>query len=451
MYKLPGTLLSRLRLRLTHFFSFLGSPSVCFHAHIITEFALPQVILSATLPLVSDQNRVSLSRWLAPQLAAITIARLLLNTGLRMVYPFAPALARGLGVPVTGIYQLVTIRNLVGFASPLFSPLSERYGRRPVIVGAVLLFSAGSGIVFIFPAYRPLGVTLSVIALAKVIYDPAIQAHVGDVVPYRQRGKAISVTELSWAGALLIGAPTVGWSISRFGWQSPFLFLGVLGLAAAVFLWRTIPDGSGRTSRRPRLHEIAATLKDHPVVWAACLYILLAMTANEILFIVYGDWMERSFGLSLTSLGVAAGVIGGAEVSGEIVVGWAVDHFGKRPVIITTGALTALLYVLIPFTSTALSPALATLFVLFLFFEITVVGGIPLMTELVPSARGVVMSMILAASALGRALGSWSGALIWRAGNFTTNGLVAAGVMVTAVLILTLFVREGSTPTSNSE
>lgn len=391
-------------------------------------------------PAVTTQTPIPLSR----QLTTLTLARLLMNTGLRMVYPFAPALARGLNVPLAAIYQLVTLRNLSGFISPLFSPLSEKYGRRPVIVAAVLLFAVSCILVIIRPTYWLLGVTLVGIAVAKVIFDPAMQAHVGDVVPYRQRGRAIAVTELSWAGALLLGAPAVGWLIGRYGWQTPFLWLGLLGLAAAVSLLPTLPDGSGRTGRTARLSEIVLLFRRQPVVLAAGVYVMLVMTANETLFIVYGDWMEGSFNLSLTSLGVAAGVIGGAEISGELFVGWAVDRFGKRPVIITTGLLGALLYALIPFIGVTLITALITLFTLFLFFEITVVGGIPLMTELVPAARGVVMSIVLSAGALGRASGSWLGAHIWNAGGFAANGLVAGGVMLMAVIILALFVREGA-------
>ncbi|MEJ2749792.1 MAG: hypothetical protein P8183_18070, partial [Anaerolineae bacterium] len=87
------------------------------------------------------------------QLVVITFARLLLNTGLRMVYPFAPALARGLGVELTSVYQLITLRNFSGFFSPVFGPLSERYGRRLVMAGAILLFGVGTAVVVIWPAY----------------------------------------------------------------------------------------------------------------------------------------------------------------------------------------------------------------------------------------------------------------------------------------------------------
>ena len=146
--------------------------------------------------------------------------------------------------------------------------------------------------------------------------------------------------------------------------------------------------------------------------------------------------MEDAFDLSLTSLGVAAAVIGAAELAGETISGWAVDRFGKRPVIIFTGMVTVLCNILLPFTSGTLAGALVTLFVLFLAFEITIVGGIPLMTELVPGSRAVVMSIVLAAMFAGRTIGSLLGPLVWNTLGFIAGGFVWGAIAAIAVLIL---------------
>jgi predicted MFS family arabinose efflux permease len=381
---------------------------------------------------------------LSRQLLVLTLARLCLNTGIRMVYPFIPALARGLGVPISDLYTLVLIRNFAGFFSPFFGPMTDRYGRKPMMIGAMLLFSLGCLLVLIVPAYWTLGVTLAIIALAKVIYDPAMQAHLGDIVPYRNRGWAIAMTELAWAGALLLGAPAAGFLIERQGWQAPFLWLGLLGLATGLLLWRYLPRAPRRLGPTPRLRDLGHTLRRYPVIWAAALYVMLTMGANETLFIIYGDWMEASFGLSLTSLGLAAAVIGLSEITGELGVGTAVDRLGKRPVVIVTGILNVLFYLTIPYLSPNLTTALITLFLLFLTFEMTVVGSIPLLTEVVPQARGLVMSMTLAAGALGRTAGATIGPIIWERAGFHLTGLVAAVIMGVALIILTLWVREGS-------
>lgn len=377
------------------------------------------------------------------QLGILTASRLLLNSAIRLTYPFLPALARGLGVPLADVAQLVALRSFAGFASPLFAPLSERFGRRIVLTGTLALFTLGSFVVVLWPAYWALGVTLVVVAVMKVIYDPAMQAYLGDVVPYRQRGRALAITELSWAGALLLGAPLIGLVIQRQGWSAPFFWLGLLGVVATLFLWRIMPPGRVSTSRAASLGAVVDVMRQHPVIWGAALYVLLIMAANELLLIVYGEWMERSFALDLTNLGLASGVIGGAEVVGELTVGLVVDRLGKRPVIIITGLLTALFYFLIPYTSGSLPAALLTLFLVFLVFEITVVGGVPLMTEVVPSARSVVLSMVLAAASLGRMIGALVGPVIWQAAGLGGNTTLAAIATLLAILILARWVREG--------
>jgi predicted MFS family arabinose efflux permease len=373
----------------------------------------------------------------------MTLARLCLNTGLRMVYPFAPAFARGLGVPIEAIYQLIFIRSFAGFFSPLFSHLSERYGRVPILTFSMLLFGFGCLVVVIWPTYAALGLTLCLISLAKIIYDPAMQSYIGERVPYAQRGRAISITELSWAGALLIGGPLLSLSIARQGWQAPFFWLGVLGVIAALVVWRSIPRlhtpaAGGAVTLRQTVH----TIHRHRVIWAAMVYVTLTMTASETLLIVFGDWMESTFGLGLVALGFSAGVIGLAEATGELSTGWAVDRFGKRPVVITTGLLNAFAMLLLPFVSVTLPLAQVAYFAVFFLFEMAVVGSMPLMTELVPSARAVVMSAVIAAMALGRVAGAWLGPQLFAMWGFEANGITAGVMMGTAVLILALWVHE---------
>jgi len=161
------------------------------------------------------------------------------------------------------------------------------------------------------------------------------------------------------------------------------------------------------------------------------------------LFIVFGSWMVDSFQLDLAGLGVAAAIIGGSELIGETFAGWSVDRFGKRPVIITTGLLNAFFYLILPYTSGTLITALMTLALIFFTFEVTVVGGMPLMTELVPDGRAMVMSMVIFAMSLGRTLGAFIGLLVWNAAGFEKSALIWAGLMAAAVFVLARWIREG--------
>lgn len=378
------------------------------------------------------------------QLFVLTFARLFLNTGLRMVYPFLPALSRGLGLSLDQTAQLFNMRNLAGFIAPVLGSLSEKYGRRPVMAAAMVIFGLGMLLVAVWPVAGIVAVTMALAGIAKVMYDPAMQSYLGDRVPYEQRGKAISVTEVAWAGGILIGAPVIGWLITRFSWRSPFVMLGIGGLLAAALLHLVLPRLGTATPRSGKWRDILTALRRHPVIWAAALFGLLVMCAQEITFIIYGGWMESQFDLSLTSLGSASIVIGVSEFSGELFAGWATDRFGKRPVTITAAFLTALAYLILPFSGSNLTAALVAMFFLFFVFELTVVGNMPLLTELVPQARSLVMSVFIAAGAMGRLLGGAIGPWLWAQAGFMGNTFVAAAIMLAAAVVLILWLREGT-------
>lgn len=361
---------------------------------------------------------------------------------MRVVYPFAPAFARGLGVPVTTIYLMISLRNLTGLLSPVFAPLAERYGRRNVMALSLAAFSLSALLVAGVPAVWSLGLALVVVGAVKVIYDPAMQSYLGDAVPYQQRGRAMAITEFGWSGAFLVGAPLTGWLIARQGWPAPFFWLGLAGAAAAVLLWRGLPAARHHVHGTITIGYTWQMLRRHPVIWAAALYMLLPLIAQESLFIVYGDWMESSFNLSLTGLGLATTLIGLAEMSGEATAGWSVDRFGKRPVVALSGTLTAVAFLLIPLSAGRLTTTLAALVALFFLFEIAVVGAIPLLTELVPEARGVVMSMSLGAMAAGRTIGSIIGPAVWLRTGMWGNSLIAAVAMLLAVVVLVRWLHE---------
>lgn len=377
------------------------------------------------------------------QLGILTFARFLQNTLLRAVYPFAPAFSRGLGVPVETIYLIVSLRNLLGLFSPLFAPLPARFGRRTVMSVSLFIFGVLCLLVVGVPVLWAFALAIIATGVTKVINDPAMQSYLGDAVPYAQRGKALSITEFGWSGAFLLGAPLTGWLIARQGWSAPFLWLGVGGVLAAALLWRALPPAGRGPRHALGLGFIFQTLRRHPVIWAAALYMMLALVAQETLFIVYGDWMETTFGLSLTGLGLTTTVIGLAEMSGEATAGWSVDRFGKRPVVILCALLNALIFLIIPLSTASLTTAMIVMVALFFTFEIAVVGAIPLLTELVPGARGVVMSMSLAAMAAGRTIGSLIGPRLWERAGLSGNTTVAAIMMVLAALVLARWLREG--------
>ncbi|MBK8619583.1 MAG: MFS transporter [Anaerolineales bacterium] len=158
------------------------------------------------------------------QLITFMFLRTILNTAHRMVYPFLPIFARGLGVDISTMSLLMTGRSLLGAASPLFAPIADRRGRKFGMLLGISIFTIGVGLVTLSPNIFTLAAALILAMLGKYIFDPSMQAYFGDRIPYAQRGTALAVTEVAWSMSFIVGVPVVGFLIDTFGWSAPFPF-----------------------------------------------------------------------------------------------------------------------------------------------------------------------------------------------------------------------------------
>ena len=78
-----------------------------------------------------------------------------------------------------------------------------------------------------------------------------------------------------------------------------------------------------------------------------------------------------------------------------------------------------------------------------LWFEFAIVSVFPLVSGILPQARGTMLSLGVAAIGLGRVIGSLVGPLIWAEFGFVANGLLAGSMTALGVIVCLLFVREG--------
>ncbi len=388
-------------------------------------------------------------------LGTILFSRTTINSSFRIVYPFLPVISRGLGVPLTAASFLLTLRALAGLSSPLFGPLSDRYGRRSLMLAGLGMLAVGAALLAGRPTYGVATVAFALFGLSKTAYDPAMQAYLGDAIPYHRRGRVLGITELSWSAAWLVGVPAAGFLIERAGWQSPFVALALLALVGLLLTGRLLPDQPRQTPPiAPRCAEppgsplglrpgkLTAGLRHNWSAWLSLAVGLLFMFAIENVFVVYGAWMEATFSLSVSALGVASSVIGIAEAVGEGASAGLVDRLGKKKAVLGGLLLNAGAYLLLPLLAGNLASALAGLFVLFLAFEFSIVSSFPLISELAPGARGTLMALNVAAMSLGRMAGSLTAAPLWLHGDLVLNAVVSCGATLAAFALLLLFVPE---------
>jgi len=377
------------------------------------------------------------------QIAFFIAVRVVLNTAYRMVYPFLPVFARSLGVDLRTMSTALTARAAAGAIGPLLAPLSDRRGRRFGMTLGLGLFTLGAAAPLVSPAL-PFFVTALVLAtVGKYTFDPAMQAHIGDRIPYGRRGMPLAAAELGWSLAFILGVPAAGFLVGRFGWRSPFLALACLGFAALVCV-RLFFRADGRPAaaageepeKAPSGHveSYLAVAKSAPAL-AGLAVILFASASNEVVNVVFGVWLEDSFGLKLAALGAASAAIGLSEFGGEGLVAATIDRIGKTRALMIGLAANAAAALALPLAGRTTAGALIGLFAFYLTFEYTIVGIIPVMSEVLTGARATLLAFNTAAFSLGRAAAAWLSPRLYGAG---FPAVAAAAVLFNGLAFLAL-------------
>jgi MFS transporter, DHA1 family, inner membrane transport protein len=369
------------------------------------------------------------------EVGLITAARFIFHTTYRMMYPFLGALASGMGVDLRAIALAITAYNTSGAFGPFLASIADSRGRKAGILLGMSIFVAGLLVVSIHPSYQTFFIAAVLAGIGVAVMVPSTHAYLGDQVPYNRRGLAISITELSWSAAFIVGVPLAGLLISRRGWASPFPILAGAGLVMlALFAWLLPADKPA-----PGSSSVLANFKSVLTYGPALAGVLMGVTAtagNETVNLVFGIWMGNSFGLQITALGAASMLLGFSELTGEGLAAGMVDRLGKKRSIalgFLVNSLSAGLFLVLGRT---LVGALFCLFFFYLSFEFVILSSLPLMTEIFPSARGTIMALNAAGFSLGRALGAQVAAPLYQNWGIVANGLFAIGLNLLGLLLL---------------
>lgn len=368
------------------------------------------------------------------QVLAFTVIRIVINTLFRLVYPFMPVIGRGLNVEFKRLSQAIGWRGLMGFFGPLYAWLADTKGRKTGMIVGLLIFSAGMGVIILWPTFWGFTAMLILTTIGKFSFDPAMHGYLGDRVMYKRRAFVLGITELGWSGAFF-GVFLAGILMDRLGWMSPFPVILGLSLLGVVALMIMLPSDKDDAASRQNLTENIKSAFSSRYVIAGLMVTLTVSLSNEFVNLTFGSWLEDDFGMKITALGLAAAVIGVAELSSELMVSGFVDRIGKRRAVgigITASTFAA---GMMPFIAVNETWAFVALFIYYLAFEFTFVSAIPMMTELLPSARATVMAGNIACASIGRTLGAWAVPAVFAQG-FTLTALVSGAVNLLALVAL---------------
>ncbi len=361
--------------------------------------------------------------------------RLILNTMHRMVYPFLAVFARGLGVDITTLSFVVTARSFVGIFTPVLNAFVDHRGRKFGMLAGIVLFTTGMAVVAIHPSFSTFSIAILLAILSKYLFDPAMQAYFGDRIPYERRGTALAVTEVAWSLSFIVGVPLVGYLIATYGWNAPFPLFAGLGVGMFAVIWWMIPRAPQSQPVMDSVKNVRSVLTSIPAV-AGVSIALWASAANELVNLIFGVWLEDSFGLKIAALAGASAVIGISELGGEGLVALTTDRLGKPRALVLGLVGNVIASLLLPVVGRTALGALVGLFLFYITFEYVLVSHISMMTEVMPGARATLLSFNVMGHSLGRMIGALLATFIYQKFGFLPVTWVAILFNVFALLAL---------------
>ena len=362
-------------------------------------------------------------------------------TAITMVGPLLVDLSRELQVPLGQAGLLAAAMSLPwALGAPLTGLLSDRLGRRPLIVLAL----AGIGVSTIAAAFASNFATLLVARFAAGVFGafgPAsVMAAVGDLFPPQRRGMAMGWLNAGFGLAAVAGVPAVGIVDGLFGWRWAFAATGSVLLLLAILAQAAFPSPrpthTGSTLRQtyaavlgvPKLGNVlTANLLERSIFNAAVLYL--------------PPYLMLSYGLGAADVAPALALVAIGTIVGNSLGGWLGDRFrGPRAAIfvcaqLIAGSVGLVLFGVAP--GLVLSVALGALFGMI--NATSRPAFLALGSELSPRYRGALLGLLSLTNQGGSVVGSSLGGLAIGLGSYGTLAvLTLCGGLGAAALALPL-------------
>jgi multidrug resistance protein len=285
--------------------------------------------------------------------------------GFGIVLPILPLWAEEFGASPTQI-GLLTASYAVAqlLFAPLWGRLSDRYGRRPVILASL----AGSAVAALLIG---LAQALVLLWLARVLQGvagasyAAAQAYVADVTTARDRARGMGLIGAAFGLGFILG-PAIGAVFSAVDDRLPFFVAAGLAALNLAIAYRRLPESLRPGAQRaptPRLEVVRRALSSRelgPLVWLSFVA-TFAFVAMETTFALFG---ERRFDYGAVEIGALFTFIGVmAAVAQGLLVGRLAERFGEVRVMIAglAGTAVGLLLVAVSESLWVLLPGLAVL------------------------------------------------------------------------------------------
>ncbi|MGZ5219173.1 MAG: TCR/Tet family MFS transporter [Chitinophagaceae bacterium] len=206
--------------------------------------------------------------------------------------------------------------------APVIGNLSDKYGRRPVLLGSLLGFGIDYLFLALAPTYGWLFVGRIIAGITGASFTTAT-AYIADISTKETRAKNFGMIGAAFGLGFVIG-PALGGLLAGFGTRAPFYAAAGLCLLNALYGYFVLPESLNKEHRREfqwkRANPIGSLrlLKKYPAIGGLAISFFLiylaaqAVQGNWNFFTIYRfNWSEKMVGISLAVVGLLVGGVQG--------------------------------------------------------------------------------------------------------------------------------------------
>ena len=215
------------------------------------------------------------------------------------------------------------------FALPI-ARIAERRSRTSVIAACLVIWSIMTALCGFAGHFWQLFILRMGVGVGEGGCSPAIMSLLSDQHPQRRRATIFALVGAGAAFGTMIGFAFAGWVAQHHGWRAAFISVGVPGLLLGLIFLMTVEEprrgsfdeSSEHDTKAPGLRIVARTLLGKKAYWHVAAGFTLASFAGNGIMLFLSPFLVRQFGLSLSQMGLAIGVVQGvAAVFGTAGIG----------------------------------------------------------------------------------------------------------------------------------
>jgi len=226
----------------------------------------------------------------------------------------------------------------------LFGALADRYGRRPVLMAVILLFS-------VFSAASGLARSLGELLAIRALFGCAMGGEWGvgaslvmETIPARLRGLVSGLLQSGYPSGYLLASLAFTLFFDKIGWRGMF-FLGLvpaLLVLAIRFRVEESPSFSAHAPEAPR-RTFAETLRTIGVHWRLALYLVALMAAFNFLSHgtqdLYPTFLQKQHHFNTHTTGLIATIMNVGAIIGALLIGSLSERIGRRRAVMLAAGL----------------------------------------------------------------------------------------------------------------